>query len=163
MTWLLRYVGHVVVRYPMMEPEEQAKADAAGHTEYAEGHLSFELCHRCQLPYFAGRVDCAAGMDGEVAVARAEDGVCTSSLSLSTSLSLYNSFHIPVFEVVFHSTVAVVMVEGSVRTSSLSRVHHFSHCLFLSCVPYLPRKPKLWHVRDLLLLCSSCPFVLPRV
>eukprot|EP00038_Savillea_parva_P028076 m.63056 g.63056 ORF g.63056 m.63056 type:complete len:1152 (-) comp8130_c0_seq1:38-3493(-) len=68
----------MVEEYPLMEPEEQAKADAAGHVDYAMAHFSFELCHQCQFPYFAGRVDCAAGLDdaGPEAQARAEDGVC---------------------------------------------------------------------------------------
>lgn len=75
----------MAIEYPMMDKEEQEKADAAGHRAYAEGHLSFELCHKCQLPYFAGRVDCAAGLDeaGPEAMAVAQDAVCASCRGLS--------------------------------------------------------------------------------
>jgi hypothetical protein len=76
-------VGQMKIEFPMMNPEEKAKADAEGHAEYAEAHFSFELCHKCQLPYFAGRVDCAAGVDEAGPGAQAADAVCSTCRDLT--------------------------------------------------------------------------------
>mmetsp|Transcript_28622 Transcript_28622/g.75189 ORF Transcript_28622/g.75189 Transcript_28622/m.75189 type:complete len:1124 (+) Transcript_28622:110-3481(+) len=66
--------------YDGFEPEDKEKADKRGHLDWAEDHVAIELCHKCQLPYNAGRVDCADNVGDEDGPPPrlAIDGVCSN-------------------------------------------------------------------------------------